>query len=315
MLFGIFLALAACFIWGLIFVIPKMMFGFSAVEVAMGRYFCLGMVSILLMLCSRPLDYLRLPIKFWKTALLFSLIVNIGYYTSLVIALRYSSPSVIALMMGISPITISVFGNFVQKECSYRSLLFPALLITIGLIFVNIPAFDLSINQISPLKYLLGLLCGFASMAAWTWYVVMNAKFLRQHPDLPSGEWSTIIGVATLFWVILLGGIIFMVYADETTLLKYTTMSDELLLFLVGSLILGLMCSWLGSYLWNRVSHYLPVSFAGQLTIFETIFGLIFVFCIEQRIPAPLEIIGIMIMLAGIFRAFNAFNKSKVSLI
>ena len=313
MLFGILFALAACFIWGLIFVIPKMMFGFSAVEVAMGRYFCLGIVSLLLVLCSRPKDYLRLPWKFWKTALLFSLVVNIGYYTSLVIALRYSSPSVIALMMGICPITISVFGNFVEKECSYRSLLLPGMMISLGLILVNIPAFELNLTQTSPLKYSMGLLCGFASMAAWTWYVVMNARFLKRHPELPSSDWSTIIGLATFLWVILFGGILFFIFGDDSLLMKYTTLSDELLLFLAGSLILGLMCSWLGSYLWNRVSLYLPLSFAGQLTIFETIFGLTFVFCIEQRLPAAMEITGIMVMLIGILSAFNTFNRVKGS--
>jgi len=60
---------------------------------------------------------------------------------------------------------------------------------------------------------------------------------------------------------------------NELQVKKYVTLSPELSAFFIGSAILGLLCSWVGAWLWNRASLHLPVSLAGQLTIFETIFG------------------------------------------
>ena len=41
-------------------------------------------------------------------------------------------------------------------------------------------------------------------------------------------------------------------------------------------------------------------SFAGQLTILETVFGLILIYILEQRLPPVVESIGIVLFLAAI---------------
>lgn len=42
-------ALASCFVWGLIFVVPAFMSNFSSIEVALGRYLFYGKFSSLIL--------------------------------------------------------------------------------------------------------------------------------------------------------------------------------------------------------------------------------------------------------------------------
>jgi len=50
MITGILYSLAACFVWGFIFVVPLFMDGFNAIEVVIGRYLFYGIVSCALFL-------------------------------------------------------------------------------------------------------------------------------------------------------------------------------------------------------------------------------------------------------------------------
>ena len=295
---GIIFALAACLIWSLIFVVPQFLQGFSAIEIAIGRYLFYGLISCLFFLKSR----IRYPFAIWKKAIAFSFLFSIGYYPFVVLSLRYSTPAICALVLGITPITISFYGNWRQKECSFRSLLLPSLLILIGLIIINAPHLQ---NSAAPSSHLLGLGCALCALISWSVYAVANSRFLKETPDLKSGDWSTLLGVATLFWCIAFG----VLFGGQIDLQRYMTPSTELTQFLIGCAILGLFCSWVGAFCWNRASFYLPVSLAGQLTIFETIFGVIFLYSLEQRLPPLLESIGMLFLLGAVLLGIRQFAQ------
>lgn len=298
---GIFFVLAACFIWGLIFVVPQFMEGFGSIEIATGRYFFYGIISLCLFFKNK-----NYPLQAWKKSLLYSLIYAVGYYPCVILGLRYASPPICALIMGIGPITIALYGNMREKECSYRSLAVPSLLILIGLAIINGPALFASET---PSTYLAGLLTCFIALFTFSWYVVANARFLKNNREISSSGWSTLNGVTTLFWVILfvLGTALF--FKDSLDIEKYLIFTPQLGAFLAGCAILGIVCSWVGIFLWNKATLYLPVSFAGQLTIFETIFGLFFIYLLEQRLPTGLESIGIILFLLAIGEGIRRSSK------
>lgn len=301
-------ALSACFVWGLIFVVPQFMSGFSAIEVALGRYAFYGIISLFIFSRAWLQGNCRYPLQIWIKALFFSLVTTIIYYTCLVLALRYSTPAICALILGISPIAIAYYGNWKQKECSFKKLILPSILILAGLVIINVPHLEASDSSS---RYILGLLCSLFALISWSWYVVANSQFLKNN-SVSSNEWSTMIGVATLFWVILCGLILIVGFKSQLDIQKYVSMSPELINFLIGCAILGSLCSWLGAFLWNKASIHLPVSLAGQLMIFETIFGVLFVYTVAQDLPSKMDLFGILLLLGAV--AYGISNRAYAQL-
>ena len=226
--------------------------------------------------------------------------------------MRYSSPAICTLILGVSPITIAFYGNWKQKECSYKSLMIPSILICIGLAVINIPSI---IEASSPSTYILGLVYALLALGAWTWYLVANSAFLKKNPAIDSGDWSTLIGVGTLFWALILGVAAIIFFDDQLDFRKYVDAGPELTDFLIGCLILGFLCSWVGGYLWNKASLYLPVPLAGQLTILETFFGLSYVYLLEQRLPPFLEFLGILLFVVAIVYGIRVSSHERAELI
>lgn len=303
---GICFVLAACLIWGLVFVIPQFMEGFSSIEIAIGRYLFYGTISLSLFFKGRLQNF---PLHAWTKSLLYSLIYALDY-PCVILGLRYATAPICALIMGLAPITIAYYGNWREKECTYRSLLLPSILILIGLAVINGPA--LLASQ-TPSTYLLGLLTCFIALFIFSWYVVTNARFLKNNRDISSSGWSTLNGVTTLFWVIVfvLGTGLF--FKESLDIGKYLIMTPQLSRFFTGCAILGVFCSWLANFLWNKATLYLPVSFAGQLTIFETIFGLLFIYVLEKRLPTGLEGVGIALFLIAIGEGIRQSSKLNPS--
>lgn len=300
-------AIMACFVWGLIFVVPAWMTDFSSIEVALGRYCVYGSISLLIYLKMALVEKLHYARAIWLKALFFSLICTFVYYVALVLGVRYASPAICAMVIGICPIAIAVMGNWKQKETRFRDLLFPSLLIVTGLVIINVP--HLQTTQ-TPVTYLLGLAFSLVALLAWSWYVVANARFLKSHPNVLPNEWATLVGVSTLVWVFLFGLGMVVFAPDTQSLQKFVTPGQVLTQYWLGSLTLGVLCSWLGAYLWNKASLYLPVSLAGQLTVFETIFGVIFAYLLAGTWPSRLEILGMGILLFAVLYAIRHFSRS-----
>ncbi len=300
---GIIFALGACFVWGLIFIVPYYMTDFSPLEVVIGRYLFYGSISAFMFAKAKFQKKCSYSKSILFKALYFSLIATIGYYTFLVLAIRYSSPAICALIIGISPISIAFYGNWKQKETSFKSLIVPSILVLAGLIIINAEAFTEVSN---PFYYTLGLFFSFGALASWSWYVVANSSFLKKHTAVSPSDWATLIGVSSLFWAFIMMLILTPFSKSPFELTKY--LSYE---FLVGSALMGLVCSWVGSFLWNRASLYLPVSLAGQLTIFETIFGVLFFYILTKSVPSTVETLGIVVLISAIVYGIRKFARRK----
>jgi drug/metabolite transporter (DMT)-like permease len=279
--------------------------GFTSLEIVTGRYLCYGLVSCFLFLNARRLKSCKYPLSIWIKSLGYSLVSSFGYYIFVVLSLRYASPAICALILGICPITIAFYGNWKQKECSFRSLVLPSVLIFVGLVMINLLPI---LNTESPSTYLLGLACGFICLGTWSWYVVANSRFLKNNPEVDSKDWVTLLGITTFFWAVIFAIGLCLLYPE--TMGKFIHFDNSLWSFVIGCAILGLICSWFGTFLWNKASVALPVSLIGQLNIFETIFGLIFVYLLEQRLPPLLEIAGVFLLLAAVAYGISVFSKT-----
>lgn len=304
MLIGVLCVIAACFCWGLIFVIPKFLGGFNPIEVALGRYLFFGLISLGILFLGKRYLIQRSYVKPWLKSIWFAFISTLVAYTFVVFSTRYANPAVAALIFGMSPITIALYGNLYRKEYSFKNFLIPFLFISIGLILVNLDAFNLA--GVPLLPYSVGLICGFIGLGAWTWYTIANFHFLEKNKTLLPNDWVIMQGVSTFFLVAIGMGIFAFTTFDVS---KYGAFTEELQMFLIGSFILGTLCSWIAFFLWNCGNLRLPIALAGQLTIFEMIFGLFFVYLAEKRLPLPLEGAGILLMIIGVLTAFKTLKK------
>ena len=309
---GLALALSACCIWGLIFVLPTFLGSFSSIEIALGRYFFYGIISLFFFIGFCFKNLINYPTRIWLKALSFALIANIFYYMALVLGVKYSGAGISTLITGIAPVSIAFYGNWLKNECSFSKLVIPALLIAIGLFIVNFDVFTGAPSVHYSYEYFFGIFCAFTSLMCWTWYVVANAKFLQANPTMSYFEWSTMLGVATFVWVVIIVTFSTLFLTDIGYLQKFSVVTTELQLFLLITAILGCICSWFGSFLWNSGCTYLPISLSGQLTIFESIFGLAFVYLIEKRLPSTFEILGITFMLSAILYSVTMFKKATL---
>lgn len=296
---GIICVITACLIWGLIFVIPSFLDGFSSIELAMGRCLSFGSCAICILLLRKRHLFRQISREVWQKAFVFSFLASGVHYFTLVLGLRYANVAITTLIIGTTPVCVAIYGNMRQKEFAFRPLIIPCGLLAIGLVLVNLPPFLQIENGTNLNEYLLGIFFGIISLASWVWVAVANSEFLKKNPNIRSSDWVTLLGVSTMIWATFL---VFIGYFFTTNqqLEKYINPSPELYSFLVGCLILGWGCSWLGFYLWNHAAMRLPISLLGQLTIFETLFALSFLTMIEGRIPESLEIAGIAIALIGI---------------
>lgn len=305
MFLGILFVIAACACWGALFVVPKFVENFTPLEVALGRFGVYGLVSMALLAKKRHLLH-RSYARIWRNALWLGFVSTFLGYTGLVLCVRYASGALGALIFGMSPITIPLYGNWIKREGSFRQFLIPGILMALGIFLVNFNAF--SFSQSSPGLYTVGLIGGFVGLFSWSWYTVTNFHFREQNKELSTNDWVTMQGVTTFLLVLLIGGGVAFTSSD---LDKYSFSSHEFHLFMLGSAVLGIVSSWIAFFFWNHGNLRLPMSFAGQLTIFEMIFGLIFVYTVEKRLPFPLELGGIIVILCGVLWAFKTLKKKR----
>lgn len=294
---GVTFGVLANMLWGLAFLIPVLLAEFDPLVITVGRYLCYGLVSLVLVVVTR--NRLRYPMAVWRSAVLFAIAGHIGYYFFLVQGVALVGAPVVTIIIGTLPVTVALYGNLRHRDYPYRKLAPSLLLIGCGLVMVNLMEVDWSgAGEHSLAGQLLGVGCAMLALALWTWYAVANSTFLKAHPGITSAEWSTLMGVVALALsavgaLSLLGHHVAENGANPGRLV-------------VGSLVLGLVVSWGGTLLWNRASTLLPVSTAGQLIVFEAIFGLIYVYVAKSRVPPLLELAGIGLVLAGVLIALRS---------
>lgn len=303
MMRGMVFAALACLIWGTVFVVPQWLSDFSPLEVALGRFFSFGLFSLLL-LVKQGKVVITYPLRLWGIALFFTFVCNILYFLCLVAGLRYATAPLTVLIVGLCPVFAALYGNFRERTYSFRHLLLPIGIIAVGVILVHIT--DIKLAN-SPL-YFVGILAALCSLFSWSWFAVENAQFLKKNPSLSRSSWATLLGIASLIWVILLS-LLFSFGPQKQLDFSHLFCSPDSLRFLASTAFLGCICSWVGGYLWNEASSHLPLAIMGPALILETLFGLIFVYLFAHRLPTLPEITGASLMLIGMTLALT--NKKR----
>ena len=309
--FYIGLAIITNFIWGLAFLAPHLLDSISPVAIAFGRYVCYGLIALALV--PFQLKSLKLLTRHdWLIAAWFALCGNVGYYLLLVGAIHYSGIAVSALIIGTVPITMMVSANIIERRLAFRKLILPLAFILAGLGLINAYKFNIYSN-VEDARLLWGILLAFAALVVWTWYGIHNIFYLKRHSHIKSQQWTIAIGLNTFLQAILGSAVYFVMLGQPFFLqaIAEASLQETLQLFIITCLVLGVIVSWLGTFMWNIASRHLPAILVGQAIVFEIIASILYGHVWDATFPGAVELISIALILFGILLGVYVMNKRR----
>ena len=294
---GIAAGLGAGALWGMVFVVPAMTPGLSSVDLTAGRFVSFGLMAALVMLLGRRSRSLPTTSQA-LSALGMSLLGATGYYLLLAQSINAAGSEVPTLIIGTIPIWVMLLGKPLGLKWS---ALLPGLLLTAAGLALMMQA-SLSNAEALPLAgvdFWWGVLLALGAMASWTAFALLNAAWLKRHPQVSATEWANWLGLATGVGALLL----WLVAGSES---KELLAQENIGLVAMACIATGVGSGWAGSILWNLASRRLSVSLAGQLIVSETLFGLFYVFVWQGDWPTPAQWLAAGLFTLGIIASIRA---------
>lgn len=293
MLTGVLAGLAAGALWGLVFVAPRMVQGYSSVDLTAGRFVAYGAVAAAVMLVTRGRP---LPTASQSLAALgMSLLGFTGYYLLLVLAIRDAGTEVPSLVIGTIPIWVMLLGK--PEHLSWRALVPGLVLTAAGLgLMISSPHEPAASPGAS---YARGIALAVGSLVCWTAFALLNARWLKKHPEVNATDWANWLGIATG-----LGALVLWAVAGSSAQELVSREGRGLFALLcVGT---GFGAAWLATILWNVASRRLSASLCGQLIVSETLFALAYSFAWDGRWPDLVQGAACVLFTLGILASIRA---------
>jgi drug/metabolite transporter (DMT)-like permease len=296
---GVMYGMMAGALWGMVFLVPRLLSDFSPLLLSSGRYMMYGAVSVLAALPSARSLLKRLTAADLKALTVLALVGNLLYYLLLTGAVHMVGIAPASLIVGVLPVTVTLLGRRDHGAVPLARLVWPLAMVLAGIVCINADVFGGAAGDggASLLTRLAGVACALGALAAWTWFAVENARYLQRNTRFSGSEWSALWGIVTGLLGALLWGL--------CALLPHAVVGAPLddarwHSFWLMNLGLAIGASWLGNGLWNAASKRLPLTLSGQLIVFETLFALLYAFIYDHRLPRPLEAAAIALLLAGV---------------
>lgn len=295
MLGGVLAGLAAGALWGLVFVSPRMVSGYSSVDLTAGRFVAYGVVAAAVMLLG--LRTRRLPTPSQAVAAVgMSVLGFTGYYLLLVLAIRDAGTEVPTLIIGTIPIWVMLLGK--PRQLKWAALI-PGLALTMAGLGLMMGSPHGGASVAAPEHYGRGIAMAVASLACWTAFAIFNSAWLKRHPEVNATDWANWLGVATG-----VGALILWLVAGSAP--KALLAPADRGLFAILSIATGFGSAWLATILWNVASQRLSASLCGQLIVSETLFALLYAFAWDGHWPTPAQLAACVLFTLGILASIKA---------
>ncbi len=298
---GIISAMGAGALWGLVFLAPELARAFTPLELSIGRYLAYGGIALLLIAPRWSAVTSMLTRRDWLTLGWLGLMGNTVYYFLLSNAVQTGGIAMTTIIIGFIPVSITVIGSL-ERGAVRLSALAPSLaLCAAGAACIGWQALN-STGSGSGGSSLIGFLCALGALASWTAFAVSNSRSLARLKRISVHDWSLLTGLSAGAQALLLVPIALLAGSFQHD-------ADGWLQFAGVSIGVALLASIAGNALWNRTSRLLPLTLSGQLILFETMFGLLYAFTWEQRLPTFFEILAFVFLIAGVTSCLAAHRQ------
>jgi drug/metabolite transporter (DMT)-like permease len=295
-------------LWGLVFLAPALAHDATPLQLAVGRYLAFGLLSVALLgrrgrALAASLDRRDL---WWLAALALS--GNTLYYVLLSTAVQQGGIAMTALVIGFLPVTVTIIGSREAGAVPLARLAPALLLCAAGALCIGWPALATAggaARAPGGAGALPGLVCAIGALVAWTLYAVGNSRCLARLTRVSVHEWNLLVGVATGVQALALLPFALVPGAGPREPAGWLRLGGV-------SIAVALLASVAGNALWNRMSRLLPLTLAGQMILFETLFALAYGWWWERRLPRPLELLALVLVVAGVLSCLAAHRAPRL---
>lgn len=308
---GFFYGVAACMIWGFVYLVPEVLPGYPPALMAAGRFVSFGLVALPLAWMERR-EFSRYTLRDWFIVAKLGVVGNIIYYWCLIECIQNAGVPVAGMAMSAVPVLVAAVSNCRDRKkgtaLSWSRLIPGLLLIVCGFALASSGEFEMIVRASSDggLRFWYGVAMAAAALLIWTWYPIRNADWLLAHPERSPRAWSTAQGLATFPFALCMYLGFWKMEPAGTPLL-----GNDPLWFATVMVVTGLMGSWLGIVLWNAMSQRLPTALAGQMIVFETIFAVLYAHVLRMAWPQWNMLAGMALLLAGVLLSLKVFHAAR----
>ncbi|MFC7379347.1 DMT family transporter [Brevundimonas sp. GCM10030266] len=304
-LVGVGCGLGAGAMWGLVFLAPKFAPDASPMLMSAGRYLAYGLLAAALLAPRWTKVAPLLDWKAWRALAWLSLAGNIVYYLFLVVSIHFAGVAASALIVGMVPVVVAVWGLKDKDAPPLRKVGPPILLaaLAVGLIgweSLSREALNRDVGQV-----LLGLGCGLAALVSWSAYAIGNSRWMARLPQVSAHDWSLLTGVVT-------GGFALLLAVPAIAEANGQT-GDQWARLAAASMGVAILASIVGNAFWNQASRLLPLSMLGQMIVFETLFAFAYGYLWEGRGPTVIEIVAMVMMVVSVLWCVRAHRPAAVA--
>lgn len=288
MVVGILLALSACWLWGLEFIFPKILSEFSSIELLVARYSFYALLAAIVLWHQDKLRYKVMPPSYWRVAFIVAICGYSGYYFFIMQGVRLAGVPTTSLMISTLPVVTAFIINLLQREFPMRIFAISFVLIGLGMVLVNLNHGSSAGLHVE--TYTEGLVCGMVALVLGATGAVVNARFLKRHPELRSSTWTAMVGVVTFLTLPPLA--FYSLFQADQLGIQFGLLhasGTDILFFLGVSCVIGIGVSWFGTLFWSKACQKAPISLLTQLFVFETISAITYNFFYELTLPVAMR--------------------------
>ena len=293
--------------WGLVFLAPKVAPDASPMLMSAGRYLAYGLIAALLLAPRWRVVTALLDAKAWRALVWLSLAGNIVYYLFLVVSVHFAGVAASALIVGMVPVVVAVWGLRDPDAPPLRKVGPPILLAALAVALIGWESLSRDGAGRDASSVLIGLGCGLAALLSWSAYAVGNSRWMARLPQVSAHDWSLLTGVVTGGFALLLAVPALLGAGDAT--------ADQWARLAAVSVGVAVLASIVGNAFWNQASRLLPLSMLGQMIVFETLFAFLYGYLWEGRGPTVIEVVAMILMVVSVVWCLRAHRSSAVAVV
>ena len=298
---GIACGMAAGAVWGVVFLAPELLHGFSALQLTLGRYLTYGLLAAILIASRWRKLAGQLTPAHWRALARLAFVGNTLYYILLSTAVRTGGIAMTSLIIGFLPVAVTIVGSRDRGAVPLGRLLPSLSLCVAGAVCIGWQS--LLVPSSRPLAaQITGLVCAIGAVMSWTLYAVDNSRWLARLESVSADDWNLLVGVVTGVQSLLLIPVVLLVDRAPHSTAAWVE-------FAVVSACVAFLASIVGNGLWNRMSRLLPLTLVGQMILFETLFALVYGLVWEQRWPTPLESVAFVLVVLSVMSCIAVHGR------